>query len=47
MGNIKIIGELELQTRNDSVTPNIKGQKRGIIWVVKKLLIIDDHRVIG
>ena len=46
MGNTKITEELDLQTCNDSVTPNINGKKQGMIWMMKKLLRIQNHQVI-
>ena len=46
MGNTKITEELELQGRNHSVTPNIKGIKHGMIWMKRKLLKIKNHQVI-
>ena len=45
MANTTITEELELQACNDSVTLNIKENQR-MIWIMKKLLIIQNHQVI-
>ena len=46
MGNTKVIEELELQSCNYSVTPDIKERKQGMICMMKKLLRIQNHQVI-
>ena len=45
MGNTEITEELDLQACNYSVTPNIK-KNQGMIWMMKKLLRIQNHQEI-
>ena len=46
MVNTKTTEESDLQTCNDSVTPNMNCKKQGMIWMMKKLLRIQNHQVI-
>ena len=46
MVNTKITEELEIKVCNYSITPNINGLKQVIIWMMKKLLRIQNHQVI-
>ena len=46
MGNNKITEEPELKACNDSVKPNLKKKNQGMIWMMNKRLIIQNHQVI-
>ena len=46
LDNTKFTEKLNPKICNDSVTPNKKVKKRGIIWRMKKQLRIQNHQVI-
>ena len=46
IGNTKITEEPALQAHNDSVTPNIWRGGQGLIWMMMKLLRVQNHQVL-